>query len=178
MKKKPFDPKFDPKTTTLAQAQEVLKEHAIDGAICPACRQLVKLSSKELSANLGYTLLVLFRHFTKESTWIHVLDYLGEMVQLGSVVRGTDYTKLLLWGLLEEMPEDLRKKEKKKPGFYRMTAKGLAFCKGESTLPKEVFLYNDHVRGFSPESVGIREVLGTTYNYDDLIAGRLGGFVV
>lgn len=178
MKKKPFDPKFDPKTTTLAQAQEVLKEHAVDGAICPACRQLVKMAPKALSPNLGYTLLVLYRHFVKESTWLHVADYLGEMVKMGSAVKGSDYTKLCWWGLLEEMPEDLRKKEKKKPGFYRMTEKGLAFAKGERKLPQEVFLYNDQVRGYSPQDTTIQEVLGSTYNYEDLLAGKFNGFMV
>lgn len=150
----------------------------MDGAICPVCRQLVKMVSKELTSNHGYVLLLLYRHFSKETNWLQVSDYLSEMVHLGSAVRGGDFHKLTLWGLLEEMPDDLRKKEKKKPGFYRMTDKALTFSRGEIKLPKEVFLYNDQVRGYSQAETTIQELLGSEHNYEDLKAGRLGGIVV
>lgn len=178
MKKKAFDPKFDPKTTTLAQAQQVLKDHAVEGAVCPCCRQLVKLYTREITSSMAYVLILLHRHFEKAPDYIHVPNYLSDMTKLGSMIRGGDFAKLRYWGLLEEMPDAKRKDGSKRAGFYRMPEKGHQFAKGEIKVPKTVFLYNDTFLGFGPGDTSIHECLGKDFNYDDLMAGRLGGFLV
>lgn len=176
MKKKAFDPKFDLKTTTLAEAQEALKSHAADGAVCPCCRQLVKLYKREITSTMAYALILLHRHFEKSPGWLHVPEYLTEMVKLGSTIRGGDFAKLRYWGLLEEMPE--KKDGTKKAGYYRMPEKGHQFAKGEVKVPKVVFLYNDNFLGFGPGEVTIHECLGKEFNYEDLMAGKFGAFIV
>lgn len=180
MKKKSFDPKFDPNTTTLAKAQEVLKDHAKEGAICPCCRQLVKLYERPITGAMAYVLILLHRHFSTPPIpgWVHVPSYLTDMSKMGSAVRGGDWAKLRYWGLLEEKPED-RKDGSNRAGFYRMTEKGHKFAKGEVKVPKAVMLYNDRFLGFvTPGEVSIQDCLGKEFDYADLMAGRLGSFVV
>lgn len=170
------DPKFDPNATTLAQAQKFLQEKAVTGAVCPCCRQSVKLQTKDFTPSMAYVLILLHRHFKTSPSWAHVPTYLSEMTKLGSVVKGNDFSKLRFWGLLEEQPHP-KKPKAVVPGFYRMTEKGHAFARGEIKVPTSVFLYNDAPRGFSPGDSTIRECLGSEYHYDDLIEGKLG-FVV
>lgn len=177
-RKKPFDPKFDPKTTTLAVAQTILMDHAKAGAICPCCRQLVKLYHRPITGAMAYVLILLHRHFLKAPGWLHVPKYLTDMSKMGSAVRGGDWAKLRYWGLLEEKPED-RKDESNRAGFYRMTEKGHQFAKGEIKVAKAVLLYNDRFLGFAPGEVSIQDCLGKEFSYVDLMEGRLGGgFVV
>ena len=181
--KKLFDPKFDPNTTTLAQAQQMLKDHAMKGAICPCCRQVVKMYTREITSPMAYTLIILHRHFSTDQNWLHVPSYLSQMSTIGSAVRGGDFAKLRYWGLLEAKQDDRKAKDKRKDGskrtgFYRMTEKGHQFVKGETKIPKVALVYNGKHFGFAPGEASIQECLGKEFNYSDLMAGHLGGIVV
>jgi hypothetical protein len=177
-----FDPKFDPNTTTLAQAQAMLKERAMKGAICPCCRQEVKMYTREITSTMAYTLILLHRHFSVDKSWLHVPKFLSQMSAIGSAVRGGDFAKLRYWGLLEakqdEKKADKRKDGSKRVGFYRMTDKGHQFVKGEIKIPTAALVYNGKHFGFTPGEVTIQEALGKEFNYNDLMAGQLGGIVV
>jgi len=177
-----FDPPFNPETTTIAQARKMLQEHALKGAICPCCRQEVKMYTREINSTMAYTLIILHRHFSEDKGWLHVPSYLSQMSVIGSAVRGGDFAKLRYWGLLEPKPvekkSDKRKDGSKRVGFYRMTEKGHKFVLGEVTVPKVALIYNGKHHGFAPGEVTIKECLGNEFNYDDLMAGKLGGIVV
>jgi len=179
---KPFDPKYDPNTTTIAVAQKMLQEKALKGAICPCCRQMVKMYEREITSTMAYTLIILHKHFSDFKDWTHLPSFLSQMSVLGSAVRGGDFAKLRYWGLLEEKPieklTDKRKDGSKRVGFYRMTEKGHQFAKGEVKIPKVALVYNGKHFGFAPGEVTIQECLGKEFNYDDLMAGKLGGIVV
>jgi hypothetical protein len=181
-----FDPKFDPNTTTLAKAQQVLKDHALKGAICPCCRQEVRMYTREITSTMAYSLIILHRHFSTNKDWLHVPKFLSQMSAIGSAVRGGDFAKLRYWGLLEakqdakteKKPQEKRKDGSKRVGFYRMTEKGHQFAKGEIKVPKAALIYNRKHHGFAPGEATIQECLGKEFNYADLMAGQLGGFVV
>lgn len=174
---KPADPKFDPNATTVAQAQKFLQDKAASGAICPCCRQVVKLLEKEFTVSMAYVLILLHRQFDKTPDWLQVPEYLSEMVKLGSAVKGTDFSRLRYWGLLEEQPHPT-KKGQAKAGFYKMTPKGHQLAKGEIKVPKAVFMYNGQPRGFPPGDASIQELLGKEYDYQELLSGKFGTFIV
>jgi hypothetical protein len=179
---KPFNPKYDPNTTTLAVAQKMLQDYAMKGAICPCCRQEVKMYTREINATMAYTLVILHRHFSTDQNWLHVPSYLSQMSTIGSAIRGGDFAKLRYWGLLEPKPAEKktekRKDGSKRVGFYRMTERGHQFVKGEIKIPRVALVYNGKHHGFVPGEVTIQECLGKEFNYDDLMAGKLGGIVV
>lgn len=177
--KKPIKLGIDITKATVAEAQAALKPHVQGaGIICPCCLQLVKLYEREITGSMAYVAILLHRHFQEDQNWLHVPDYLSNMSKIGSAVRGGDWSKLRYWGLIEEKPEEKRKDGSKRAGFYKMTEKGHQFVKGGVKVQRSILLYNDHFLGFGKGEVGIKDCLGKEFNYDDLMAGQLGGFIV
>jgi hypothetical protein len=91
--KKPINLPVTP-TTTILEAQEKLKGHVRGpGAICPVCRQLVRMVEKELSAPMAYVLILMYRHFQTASDWLDMHPYIANMVAIGSEVKGGEWSK-------------------------------------------------------------------------------------
>lgn len=179
MQKKVVDLKLDLGKVTIAEAQALLKPHLDKtGAVCPLCRQLVKLYSREITSSMAYVLILLHRHFQSDKNWLHVPSFLTNVSTVGAAVRGGDWAKLRYWDLIEEKPKTERKDGSKRAGFYRMTEKGHQFVRGETKVPRAVLLYADKFLGFDEGEVSIQECLGKEFDYADLMAGRLGGFSV
>ena len=185
MPKKPFEINLDPKTTTVAKAQEQMQQRVRgSGVICPCCKQLVRVIEKELSPTMAYVLILMYRHFldTPED-WLHVSKYLENMAAVGSEVRGGEWSKLKNWKLIEEHPPVKKSVLSNKPvvdmtGRYRITESGKKFVRCESKVPDKILLYDGHLMGFGTKDVTIKDCLGKSYRYEDLMAGNLGGFVV
>jgi len=177
--KKPLRLGIDNTKTTVAEAQDALKPHVHGaGVICPCCLQLVKLYEREITVSMAYVAILLHRHFVESQAWLHVPEYLSNLSKIGSAVRGGDWAKLRYWGLIEEKPEDKRKDGSRRSGYYKMTERGHQFVKGEIKVPRSILLYNEHFLGYGKGEVGIRDCLGKEFDYDDLMAGKLGGFLV
>jgi hypothetical protein len=177
MSRSPYQLKIDPAKTTVVEAQSALKPHVKDpGVICPCCHQLVRLSEREITPGMAYVAILLHRHFLEDSGWLHVASYLKNLVVLGSEVKGGDWSKLQLWDLIEEKPEE--KGKVYKPGFYRMTERGHQFVKGEIKIHTVALLYNGKLLGFGKGETTIQKRLGKDYNYEDLMSGKLGDFAV
>jgi hypothetical protein len=185
--KKPFDITLDLKTTTIAKAQEQMQLRVRGaGVICPCCRQVVRILEKELSPTMAYVLILIHRHFestTETSGWLHVSKYLENMSTVGAEVKGGEWSKLKHWQLIEEHPPVKKSVLSNKPtpkveGLYRLTERGTKFVKGETKVPNAIHLYEGHLMGFGPKDVGIKDCLGKDYSYEDLMAGKLAGFVV
>jgi hypothetical protein len=148
---------------------------AKQGAICPCCRQKVQIYEREIHASMARVLIILHRHFLKETDWLHVPSYLETLSrQLGAAIRGGDWAKLRYWALIEEKPKTERKDGSKRVGFWKVTDKGHAFAKNELRIPKAVQLYNDKFLGFVSESVtvSILDCLGKEFSYEELMSGK------
>ena len=183
--KKPVKLVLDP-STTIKEAQDKIKTLVRGpGVHCPVCRQLVKIVEKDLSPEMAYVLILLYRHF-KESDdwdWLDIAQYLESMVAIGSEVTGGEWRKLEYWGLILERPPVKRSVLSKEPpvktvGFYRLTDRGKGFLLGQLKVPKSVLLYQGNILEFSGKTVSIQECLGKDYIYEDLLAGKLGAFAV
>lgn len=171
MTTKPFDPKLDPKVT-LAQAQEILREHAMKGkgAVCPCCRQVVQIDRKSITSSMAYALMVLYREKTLE--WVNVSKYLDDMQKLGSLSKGGDWARLCYWGLLKEQDGKSAKK-----GYYQLTEKGKLFASGQVKVPKTALFYDGRLLGFTPGDTSIQECLGDL-DYASLLEGKFSQFAV
>lgn len=179
--KRPVNLALDLGKTTILEARERVKSNARGaGVICPCCMQLVQILFREMTPSMAYVAILLHRHFSveKESSWLHVSSYLSGMAKLGVPVRGGDWSSLAYWGILEERPPlkatEKVTKEAARPGQYKMTEKGHKFVKGEIKVPSGIFLYCDNFLGFGKKEVDIKEVLGHTHEYDELMKGNLG----
>lgn len=181
--KKPISLPIQP-TSTLAEAQEKLKPHVKGpGVLCPCCHQLVRMVEKELSSTMAYVLILMYRHFQAASGWLDMSQYLENMVALGSEVKGGEWSKLRYWKLIEERPPEKKSALNPKPpvktqGMYKMTELGTRFVLGKLKIPRSLWIYNGHVIEAGKKSVSIQECLGKNYKYEELLAGKLGEFVV
>lgn len=174
-KKKTAKPTFDVQKVTLAEAQKWLMAHAEQGALCPVCTQHVQLYHREIYASMARVLIILHRHFEKETEWLHVPSYLQDLSrQLGAAIRGGDWVKLKHWKLIEPKPKAERKDGSKRAGFWRVTEQGHAFAKNELKVPRYAMIYNERFLGYVPNSpqVGVLDCLGKEFDYNDLMTGK------
>ena len=172
--KKPLKLALDPNKTTIAEAQVAIKPFVRGaGVFCPCCLQLVKLTNKSITTSMAYVLILLHRHYVEDPNWLHVPKYLEVLTKIGTDIKGCEWQRLQIWGLLEAQPED-KKAGKKFQGFYRITEKGNQFAKDLIKVPEYAFLYEGQTLGFGTKEVSIRDCLGTSYKYEDLMAGKVG----
>jgi hypothetical protein len=180
--KKPVSLQIDPTKVTIAEAQKLMRPlTGTLGVICPCCRQVSVVQEKRITSSMAYVLILLHRHFqggVKE--WLNVGNYLSTMSGLGAFVKGGEWSKLEHWGLIEEKPKPkpTQSDQGKWAGLYRITDRGHQFVLEKGKVPKTVRLYNGKLIGYGKGAVGIRDCLGEDLKYEDLIEGRLGGFIV
>lgn len=156
---------MDPSSTTISQAQAAMVTLVQGGysTFCPCCKQVVSVQERDISPMMAKVLIVLYRKSKVNSDWLQVSSIIEEENRASAEIRGSEWTKLTHWGLLEEKP--------KAKGLYKVTEKGTQFAKGESKAPKAIRMYNGKFLGFEEGQVTIQECLGDTYDYDKLMAG-------
>jgi hypothetical protein len=176
--------------TTLDEARAFVRAGWGKGVECPCCGRFVKLYKRVMSSSMAYALILIDRHFRQSSEWLHVQSYIVDLPDLNpkarAAVRG-DFAKLSYWGLLCEHPKvelggrrknasppsSERPKRPVKPpprsGLWRITHKGRQFVDGVIRVPSHALVYKRVARGFSEETVSIREALGERFDYDELM---------
>lgn len=171
MKRKPMQIIIDPGSTTVAQVQGQMRDSIKNDrpVYCPCCKQLVALTDRPLNAMMAKVTIILHRHFLSAPGWLHVGKHLVEVNKLGAAIRGSEWTRLTHWGVLEERP--------KHPGEYKMTERGHKFATVEIKLPKVLRTYNGKPVSFGTEQADIKECLGEDLDYAQLIAGNYGAFL-
>src|SRR4029078_7026903 len=137
---------FDPKMTLL-DAKKWLRGRFGKGASCPCCNQFVKLYKRKLDTSMAYVLLLMECYFRGDQAaeWLHVPSYISEMVadnpRRAVAIRGGDWAKMKLWGLIEEKP-DLREDGSSRVGFWKLTPLGKQFAAKQVKVHSHVFVYN------------------------------------
>jgi len=164
----------EPKTTLVA-AKKWLRARFDKGASCPCCNQFVKRYKRPMNKSMAYVLLLMECYFSGDAVdeWLHVPSYISEMVadnpQRAAVIRGGDWAKLKLWGLIEEKP-DVRKDGSPRVGYWKMTPLGRQFARRQVKVARHVFIYNgEPLQRTVEEMITIDDALGTEFNYDEIM---------
>lgn len=150
--------------TTLKEAKEFLREHVGAGAVCPVCRQFVKLYRRNITYAMTKSLILMAKN-SQPGQYIHVLKLLTEMKHANS-----DWAKLRHWGLIEPLSAG-RDDGSMRDGFWRLTDKGREFVANRLTIPASVTMYNRKALHFSDKFVTIKETIGTNFDYDAMMRG-------
>ena len=79
------------KNSTIYEAKEFLKSKLDEGAICPCCKQNVKMYRYKLTSGLA---VVLIKFYHRSGKWVHP-------IKTFKTING-DYAKLRHWGLIEK----------------------------------------------------------------------------
>jgi Holliday junction resolvase RusA-like endonuclease len=156
---------------TLAEARQAVRDVADEGSACPCCDQLVKRYRRPLNAIMARGLLWLVKASGPELQWIHV----NAVAPKWLTNKGGSLATLSHWELIEQRPkEDLpagERSTKRTSGFWRPTAKGVAFAGDTARVPSHVVLYDNQVEGWSDREIGIRDALGKAFDYGELMRG-------
>ncbi len=146
---------------TLEQAKRQMREKSKKkGSSCPCCGRLVKLYRRKLSAEMSVFLIALCREFV------------GELIDIRRMhswryQRG-DFAYLAHWGLVETGGEC--EPRKRGSAMWRPTQKGIDFVARETLVPSHIHMLCGELLGFAEHQVGIKDTLGSEFDYDELMA--------
>jgi len=154
-----------PTGPTLAQArEETMRAAEGTGVRCPCCDQYARVYRRTIAASSAYTLLHLYR--AHGTAWTHLQHFMES-----NDLRRADEAKLAYWGLLQERTTgDKNAAGGPRAGYWRVTELGTRWVRGEATVPYYARVYDGVCDGLYGDPVGIREALGTHFDYDDLMA--------
>lgn len=152
-------------STPLREARDWLRQRAMtDGAPCPCCHQLTKVYRRRMTATTGRTMVEMHRRHGAD--WVHVPTLMR--THLPDIAGQGGYAVLAQhWNLIRESPDE--RADGGRVGWWRLTARGERFVIGALTVPKYAHLYDGHCLGHTGDPVGIRDVLGAKFNYDELM---------
>lgn len=146
---------------SLAAAREWLRDRVDKGAKCPCCGQFAKVYRRKITSPMARVLIAMYRH--DPTGWV----YLPEL----GLSRG-DEAKMRYWGLVEPMPDSVRKDGSSRVGIWRLTALGRLWVQNSARVPKYVRIYDGRCLGFDDsEMASIVDALGTRFNYSELMEG-------
>jgi hypothetical protein len=153
--------------TTLAEVKEYLTQNYEKGCICPACKQHVKQYKRKLSSTMAGVLIRIYAYLNKNQICNGFMKYQNILDQLQvPTSQRADWQKLVYFDLIE--PKTTKKGDKEQ-GLYRITPRGIAFIKGEITMPEHCKVYNGKVRGYAMEQITIKQALKNRFDFDDLM---------
>ena len=149
-------------STPLGDAKDWLRARLADGAECPCCTQFAKVYPRQLNSHTARMLIAMNDRHKRGEQWIYLP---------GLHMGHADEAKARYWGLIEAMPNVVRPDGSKRTGWWRLTQHGKDFVYCRIKVPKYALIYNKRCLKLdaSKGEVSIREVLGTGFNYNDLM---------
>ena len=154
---------------TLLECKDYIARNVEKGLDCPCCTRYMKLYKRAYASSMAIFLIGLYKYSMTNGDGFHY--YRDVFKSMGVAVPG-DYTKNVLWGLVEMLSEDKEKLEeegKKSSGYYKITKMGIDFVCSRLEIPKQVFLLLNNIEGFSEEKVNIETALGKNFDYYELM---------
>lgn len=147
-----------PDSSSLGGARAWLRSKAAnEGANCPCCGQMTKVYRRALNANMARLLIVLYRDHGQE--WVHA----------SKAGDGTgDLAKLRYWGYVETNKPTAGVPS----GWWRVTAAGVAFVRGDVQAVRHALVFDGKCIGFadSNDTVTVHDALGDHFDYGDLMS--------
>jgi len=136
-----------------------------EGSHCPVCSRKVRLNRKALDAKMCYFLIRLYHLSHADTTkFFHV----ERDIQVSMGVGGS-WAKLRYWGLIEAQPKEKHVKQSNISGMWRITVRGVGYVQMEGAVEKYINLYNRQFYNYAGRKINIKEALGDTYKYDELM---------
>lgn len=149
---------------SLNLARELLREQADDGTDCPLCTQRVKVYRRKLTSVAARAVAALYQEHTLD--WGHMGDVARK--HLPDVANQGGYLVLgQHWGLIEE--EARRRDDGGRTGWWRVTALGALWLRGEESVPKYARIYNGRCLGLHGDLVSAEDVLGEGFDFGHLV---------
>lgn len=141
-----------------------------EGVICPCCSQRAQRYRRKLDSLMARGLVRMYVWFRDHPgvRWMHVERELkSDPLSPGGI--GRQVATLKYWGLIrlmrDEEPDGAAVR-----GYYRITKRGRQFVRGQITLPRYIFVYNNTLFGFDgSEITDIQTALTDKFSYTELM---------
>lgn len=147
-------------TATLDVARGWLRERVDEGVKCPCCTQMAKVYRRKITSTVARDLILVCHRYTV-GDWFHLPTEGG---------YGGDFAKLAYWSLAEQ-DIGVRPDGSDRVGWWRITDDGERYVADQLRVPKYARVYNGRCLNLMGDLVGVRDALGTKFNYADLMAG-------
>ena len=126
-------------------------------ADCPVCQRHTQIYWHPINKNMAKGLIALWQDHRRG--WGDI-----QAVRIKhNLHRSKQETTIARWGLMEE--EAVRRPDGGRAGFWRVTADGERWLKGEKNIPKYALLYDSKCLGHRGEYVSIHDALGMNFDY-------------
>lgn len=151
---------------TLDGARDRYFEAAANGGtFCPCCGKYGRVYTRRLNGTMAAGLIWLVRRYRERNcAWIEVPKLAPKWLLKTNQLPTCRY-----WQLVEQQPHE--PDAKKHSGCWRPTDFGMQFVDRVVWTYEKVEEYRGQVRRYLGESVSILDVLGTAFNYSELMAG-------
>lgn len=146
-------------TNAVAAVRSHVMHNLDKGVTCPGCHQHAQAYKRKLNAGQAKSLIDMYRAGGKG--WVDVTEVTDR--------RSREEGKLAYWGLVEEFYEG--RPDGGRPGLWRVTDLGEQFVLGKVDVQSHAKVYNGQCLGLYGQKVSIATVLGTRFNYAELMAG-------
>lgn len=146
---------------TVGDAQDYIEALCEEGVECPCCGQLSRLWKRKLNSNMAVFLISLVRAWNangREPVHHTACSYVGR-----------DYPLVARFGLACTMEND--DDSKRTSGMWEPTSDGVDFVHDRLNVRRYVLIFDNRVIGFTGETIGVREALGDSFNYRELLEG-------
>lgn len=130
------------------------------GGHCPTCDRWGKVYSRPINRTMAKSLVWLAYAKPDDKGWVDVPTTAPRWV-----VQSNQLPTLRWWGLIERRDNNGKTKTKHS-GLWRLTPAGLDFVHHGVRIPKNVFTYNDSVRGYGTETVTLKDCFADNFDYN------------
>lgn len=151
---------------TLLQAKANLEANLDKGGACPCCGQHAQRYRRKLNSGMARALVEIWLRQKNTRRWVRV------EVLVAALRVSPELGKLRWWGLVETKENDDAKK--RTSGSWRLTEKGQAFLRDLVKVPSHAVVFNNQLERLEGKEIGIREALGSKFDYAELMAGGRG----
>lgn len=152
-----------PDSMTLGEAREWFLTHVHAGVKCPCCTQHAEVYRWTLYSTAVRTLISLYR-LGGTSEFVHSR-------RAKKAGQGGDCTRLAFWGLVEH--QKAKRDDGGRSGFWRVTDEGEAFLLEKVGIQKYAYVYAKQLLMRDGPTIMIRDVLGKTFDYDQMMTGQM-----
>lgn len=149
----------------LKEAREYVETERTEGVTCPCCGQFAKVYRRTIHAAMARSAIDLWRREAYQSEDGCMASGWTHLTRAGN--PGGDEAKLRYWNLLEE--QDAVREDGGRAGYWRLTKRGVHFVRDALVVPKYALIYNGKCLGHEEPLIGIRDALGSKFNYEELM---------
>lgn len=134
-----------------------------EGGRCPCCDRWGKIYKRSINETMARSLIWLCKAPAQDG-WVDVPNQAPRWL-----IRSNQLPTLRWWDLVQRATSD--DVDKKHSGLWRPTELGIAFVKGEVSMPKTVYTYAGEREKYGDEIIKIHDCFGTHFSYAEVMSG-------